>query len=169
MTEMAGFETDRMRVVPCSGLDRATVIGALGEILTPDVLLHLPDPLQLGEGDGATAVWLDARLAESDVYCIQKREGDAVIGVLILASFEEEAGMVTHIGYLFGKTAWGHGYASEMMRGLVLWRRALNTGEQLLGGVEAGNPASARVLEKAGFTPVAEMSDAETTMFGLAL
>ena len=72
-----------------------------------------------------------------------------------------------HLGYLLGQSAWGHGYASELLAGLVL--HVPKSGFRLLGGVGRENPVFAHVLRKTGFQIVPELSDTETEMFGISL
>ena len=73
-----------------------------------------------------------------------------------------------HIGYLLAEPTWGKGYATELVTGLVEALRS-EAPMTLLGGVDTKNPASARVLEKAGFRLSAELSDDETSIFALEL
>ena len=72
-----------------------------------------------------------------------------------------------HLGYLFGQAAWGQGYASGLLAGLML--HVPKTGFRLLGGVGRENPASAHVLRKTVFQIVPELSDTKTEMFGITL
>jgi ribosomal-protein-alanine N-acetyltransferase len=51
------------------------------------------------------------------------------------------------------------------LAGLVEWQSSLGGPVTLLGGVEKGNAASARVLEKAGFHLAMELSTEGTSMF----
>lgn len=74
-----------------------------------------------------------------------------MIGLVILASDTDPSEPQTiHIGYLLAKSAWGKGLASELVSGLVA--EVKHHGPiKLVGGVDRSNPASARVLQKAGF------------------
>ncbi len=58
---------------------------------------------------------------------------------------------VSELGYILGRAFWGQGYATEAVSVMVGTARSLG-----LGGLQAysfvENPASARVLEKAGFS-----------------
>ena len=171
-----GFDTARLKVRPWRDcVDDAACLenlqAELTTILTPQVLRHLPVPLQITDAADAVAQWITDRNAESDVYTVRAQESDALLGLLILVEFPEPdaGGMrhMIHLGYMFAKSDWGKGYASELIDGLVHWIQVQNRPVQILGGVAKGNPASARVLQKAGFERIAEMSDNETDMFGL--
>ena len=147
------FETKRLRVERWTATRAAAPLRA---ILTPAVLAHLPPSLQ--EEDPET--WIIDRLEKSDVYAIEA-EG-ALIGVLILARSE-----AVHLGYLLAEDAWGRGYGSELVQGLVAALRA-EAPVQLRAGVEVGNPASARILQKAGFRPV-HCDAPDTELYALSL
>lgn len=62
-------------------------------------------------------------------------------------------GPIAELGYAIGRAYWGQGYATEAVGAMI--QAARNLG---LGGLQAysfvENPASARVLEKAGFVNV---------------
>ena len=138
---------------------------SLGEILTPRVLEHLPEPLQLLPSRSAISKWVSARTEESDVYVVSSKCDDATVGLLILAESPETAGVRTiHLGYLLAEEAWSKGYATELVSGLVV---SLKDGPraQLVGGVGKGNVASAKVLTKSGFEICEELSTPETDMF----
>ena len=56
------------------------------------------------------------------------------------------------LGYCFGTAAWGHGYATESARALLGWAYDTLDLNRVQAEVDTRNPASARVLEKLGFT-----------------
>ncbi len=148
---MRGFTTDRLVIedwTPCclNAARRSSLEARLAEFLTPAVLKPLPSSLHLGHPDEVSG-WIDARRAESEVALIRQQDDPTILGLLILARLDGEPPDI-HIGYLFAEEAWGQGYATEMLRGLVT---SIDRPARLLAGVEAGNVASARVLEKAGF------------------
>lgn len=140
---------------------RATLAAELHAILTPPVLDHLPPPLQLASTEQTIDRWIEDRHGESKVFRVCLREPDALIGLLILAETDDPA-PTFHIGYLLAESAWGRGYGSELLAGLTF---ACAAGTHLIGGVAAGNPASARVLEKCGFDRSADLSTLDTDMF----
>lgn len=105
------------------------------------------------------APWIADRLAESDVFAVETH--DALIGILLLSQHD-----VTRIGYLLAENVWGKGYASELLLGLT---RASPRPVYLRAGVEANDPASARVLEKAGFTRQAHSDTPDMATYHLGL
>ncbi len=130
---------------------RVQLEAVLLAILNADVLAHLPPSLQLNEDKSDLPEWIEARAREGDVCLVETRDGGDLIGLLFLAS-ASEAGDVpsVHIGYLLATSAWGQGIATELVAGLVDALKA-RAKVRLVGGVDTANPASARVLEKAGF------------------
>src|SRR5690606_22865209 len=79
---------------------------------------------------------------------------NALIGVV---GFTFREGRPPEIGYWLGETMWGHGYATEAVRGLI--DAAHSTG--LYGLIAArsleDNIASIKVLEKSGFKPTGKV------------
>ena len=161
------FETERLSVAHWAETiaapeARQRFATQLPDLLTPDVIAHLPPIFDLT--DQNINQWIDARDAESDIYPIREIGADAIIGLMFLTPpFNNDI----HLGYLFGQSAWGKGYACELLAGLML--HVPKTGFRLLGGVGRENPASAHVLRKTGFQLVPELSDTETEMFGITL
>ena len=158
------FETERLSVAHWAdtiavAVARRNLATQLPDLLTPDVIAHLPPFFDLT--DQNIDQWIDARDAESDIYLIRETGTGSIIG--LTPPFNNDI----HLGYLLGQSAWGHGYASELLAGLVL--HVPKIGFRLLGGVGRENPASAHVLRKTGFQLVPELSDTETEMFGITL
>lgn len=56
------------------------------------------------------------------------------------------------LGYCLDRAAWGHGYATEAARALVGWAFATLDLNRLQAECDTRNLASARVLQKLGFT-----------------
>ena len=119
-----GYITDRLEIehwqpkldVPAR---RDLLEAALAGILTPVVLAPLPEPLHLPSA-GIISDWVTARASESDVFTVTERARGEMIGLLILASSPREADPVdVHLGYLLAESAWGRGFASELVSGLV--------------------------------------------------
>jgi ribosomal-protein-alanine N-acetyltransferase len=61
-----------------------------------------------------------------------------------------EPGGKAMFGYVFAKKCWGHGFAAEALRHLVDWSLAQPGIFRAYAFCDVENPASARVMEKAG-------------------
>lgn len=77
---------------------------------------------------------------------------DRPIGSIGLIPKTDINRICAEFGYWLGEPYWGHGYASEAARGFADWAFANRDFHRLEGIVFTHHPASARVLEKAGFT-----------------
>ncbi len=146
---------------------RAELERGLLHILTPKVLEHLPPSLQVKKD--RVADWVTDRAEESEVFVIEDKDAGELIGVMMLF-VQADAGNPPHIhlGYLLAEPVWGKGYASEVIRGLVAAMTPLGPFD-VLGGVGVDNPASAKVLTRAGFVKDADLSTPDTNMFVLSL
>jgi ribosomal-protein-alanine N-acetyltransferase len=62
------------------------------------------------------------------------------------------------VGYWIGRAWWGQGIMTEVLRAFVPWAFERFDLIRIEAGVLAWNPASARVLEKAGFALEARLA-----------
>ncbi|WP_425049356.1 GNAT family N-acetyltransferase [Psychromarinibacter sp. S121] len=171
---VTAFSTDRFRVLDWRPLtdrptDREVLEKELAAILTPKVLAHLPPSMQLAPSPDAASAWIDARKTESEVMVVTSRTAPGLVGLIILAAGDDAEGRRdVHVGYLLAEHVWGNGAATELLRGLV---SMLRTGPpaRLLGGVGRDNPASARVLQKAGFAADPRLSTPDSDVYTLQI
>ena len=70
------------------------------------------------------------------------------VGVIGLFEGEDR---VPETGYWIGRPYWGRGFATEALDAAVVWASRKWKRRALIAGHFADNPASGRVLEKAGF------------------
>lgn len=92
-----------------------------------------------------------ARVDEDEVHLAIEVDGEVVGGVGLHRQAAEERGTL-EIGYWLGEPFWGRGIASEVVRAMTAWAfENLDGVLRLHARVYEGNPASARVLEKAGY------------------
>ncbi|CRL13264.1 GNAT family N-acetyltransferase [Phaeobacter italicus] len=127
----------------------------LAALFDPEVVCHLPPVFHAAQDDAERRSRLAGLSREAEVVALARRDlpRRPCVGLLILshAAAAADTGENTcHLGYLFAKSAWGAGLASELISAL---QRHLAVGPtvKVCGGVEPDNHASARVLEKAGF------------------
>lgn len=80
------------------------------------------------------------------------------------------------VGYNVAKPYWGRGIATEALLGLIDWAKAELDPPRLIAGYFEDNPASGRVLQKAGFRPTGTQKqvyslgrDGKATCIDLAL
>lgn len=168
------FDTGRLDVCGWSGSlgdpqRRAALIRELAPLLEPEVLKDLPPPMQTDNTPEARDAWIDARAGEADVRLVRSKETGDLIGLLILAAGDATGGVPTvHLGYLLAPSAWGRGFATELLAGLLGAAREAAP-LRFLGGVARTNPASRRVLEKTGFSLAGSDPAGETELYELTL
>jgi RimJ/RimL family protein N-acetyltransferase len=139
-------------------------------VLAPAVLHHLPTPMQPTEADDRILQWLVARLAESEFYLVRCAQTSTLLGLMVLAEQTEQYGPdIVRVGYMLAQDAWGRGYATELVNGLVSALRGGGQPVRLLAGVGKDNTPSMRVLVKAGFAIDSDLSDNRTRVFSLAV
>ena len=98
----------------------------------------------------AMQVWIRRHTGPGGhAFLLRRKEDREVIGAIGFGG----RGPISELGYALGRSFWGQGYATEATIAMIEAARARG-----LGGLQAysfvENPASARVLEKAGFSKV---------------
>jgi RimJ/RimL family protein N-acetyltransferase len=145
MRDVLKIETDRLTIRRLRLSDAARVSAFTCD---PGVV-HMTGRIPLQNPEVAAEGWIlillaRAPLGKEHVFAVEL-EGEGLIGCI--GAHAQESGAF-EFGYWFGRPYWGKGYASEAAR-------AVAAEAQELGPLEAGhfvdNPASGRVLEKAGF------------------
>ncbi|MDJ0976200.1 MAG: GNAT family N-acetyltransferase [Planctomycetota bacterium] len=166
--DACSFETSRLDVATWQP-QRADLIAAVMSILTEATTSSLPAPWQGAYDEQRASAWIASRDAEGPTLLVVDRAAQQPVGLLIL--FEEGTPDARHVrlGYVLAEPAWGRGLATELVAGFVAWCRALPDIASITGGVEAGNAASARVLEKNGFRMVARAEGDRPATFALSL
>lgn len=132
-------------------IERKILEGELESILTPNITRYLPASMQFSAGHDSISEWVDKRVNEALILCVHSRDTHSLIGLIILAEDMAPSNIRTiHLGYFLGEKDWGQGYATEIITALIA-NFENKMGILLLAGVDSGNTASARVLEKSGF------------------
>lgn len=112
--------------------------------------------------DGAIRFIEDLVLPEraaGRLYAFVMLDAGEVVGHISLKDVDRERGEA-EVGYWVGRPYWGRGYASAAVREIVTFAFEELGLRRLYAHVLAHNPASGRVLEKAGFVPVELPPDA---------
>jgi RimJ/RimL family protein N-acetyltransferase len=106
--------------------------------------------------DGAIRFVEDLVLPEraaGRLYAFVMLDAGEVVGHVSLKNVDRERGEA-EVGYWVGRPYWGRGYASRAVRDIAAFAFEDLGLRRLYAHVLAYNPASGRVLEKAGFVPV---------------
>jgi RimJ/RimL family protein N-acetyltransferase len=125
----------------------------------PELSTHKPDPRPDTEGQITDSHTADiAHWAEHGFgrWCV--RLGEIPIGFCGLTRRSGADGL--NISYHLAPEHWGRGHASALVAGMValIDRAPQPPNGPVVGLVRPANPASARVLAKAGFTPSGEVT-----------
>ena len=107
-----------------------------------------PHPYTLEQADNWIAYCQD--LPEGQWPLAIEVDGEAVGGIGV-ERYRDLSRMTGEIGYWLGEAVWGRGLATEAVRTLSRWAFREQDFERLQATVLEWNPASARVLEKAGY------------------
>jgi len=167
---LCSFETDRLQIGNLELTD--AVFDNIASMMTAPVTKSLPPSWQ-GEYSPERAKSWSAECVESGttLLSIRRKEGvtHTLTGLVILfpeVHADDSNAVDLRLGYLLSEQSWGQGFASEVVAGLVQWCRSRGSGrsssdpgpevKRVLGGVALDNPASKRVLLKAGFVLLKE-------------
>jgi [ribosomal protein S5]-alanine N-acetyltransferase len=84
--------------------------------------------------------------ASNFAWVVIQKEEHTLFGMIELRITGDQA----DFGYVLARDAWGQGYASEMVKAVVSWTLVQPEIQRVWATCDCENPASARVLEKAG-------------------
>lgn len=140
------METERLRLrAPVANDLEALVTGANNwKVVEPTASLPFPYLEEHGRGFIERA----SHKAEKRSYVIALQDSDRLIGIEGL-SFREN--VPVELGYWLAENHWGRGYAQEAVTALIAAAGAVGIGA-IRARVLAANLASARVLQKTGFS-----------------
>ena len=136
-----------------SGLAKSELLSEIVSLLSPLVVESLPPYFHNIKTESDAEVWLTKMLSESHLFTVKRKGLDSVIGFVFLY---ESDNSTAHLGYLLAEPSWYQGYGSELVFGLLDTCRDNQLIEKLIGGVDVGNIASAKLLEKVGFVATKE-------------
>lgn len=153
MTQQPILETARLTLRPFHQGDAARLRELAGMREIADTMISIPHPYLAGMAEQWIAAQPDAfREGREAHYAIQRKAAPEMLGALELRAIDAEHSQA-ELSFWIGKEWWGRGYALEATLALVDFgfdRLGLN---RLCAHHMVRNPASGRVLEKAGFRP----------------
>jgi RimJ/RimL family protein N-acetyltransferase len=140
------IRTERLFLRPAWREDVAELTRAIGQEPVARMLARVPWPYT--EADARA--WIEAPRAPQlpSLLVTLPEEGGRIVGG---AGLHEDDGRPA-VGYWIAPGDWRRGYATEALGGLLSLARIAGHGH-VVGRHAADNPASARVLRKAGFRP----------------
>ncbi|PZP62527.1 MAG: N-acetyltransferase [Pseudoxanthomonas spadix] len=144
------LETERLLLRPYLATDAADVQRLAGDARVADTTANIPHPYP----DGAAQAWIAAQASALAAgtriaYAVTLRRDGALIGTVDLHEMSRTHARAM-LGYWIGVPYWGQGYATEATRRLIDHGHTAHGLSRIGGACLARNPASARVMEKAG-------------------
>ncbi|MFA6956042.1 MAG: GNAT family protein [Thermoanaerobaculia bacterium] len=105
--------------------------------------------------------WIGSQLEASEPFLnfAIELEGEAVGGIGLIPGFDVES-RTAELGYWLGEAAWGRGLATAAVRSILPYAFERLELLRVFAAVFDFNPASARVVEKAGFVREGVLRDA---------
>ena len=140
------LRTERLFLRPAWLEDAPELTRAIGQEPVVRMLSRVPWPYR----EEHAREWIDAPHDPHlpNLLITLPDEGGRIVGCVGL---HEDEGQIA-VGYWLAPSHWGRGYATEALSGLLSLAR-LAGHRQLFSRHAADNPASGRVLRKAGFRP----------------
>ena len=157
------LKTPRLTLRPIELEDAARVIIFTREPDIARMVSVMPNPQPLIAAEGYILISMARRALGRDFVFAIDLPGAGLVGVVGAHPKPDRV----EIGYWVGKPYWGRGYATEAARAAADFAAALGVGP-VTARHFADNPASGRVLAKAGFvytgevTPIFSLSRGES-------
>lgn len=115
--------------------------------------LRMPHPYRVQDAEDFLAAVDGQDPARARTFVIE-HEDHGSVGVIGLFEDQDPA---PEVGYWIGRPFWGRGYATEALEAAMVWASKAWKRRALAAGHFTDNPASGRVLEKAGFLYTGEV------------
>jgi RimJ/RimL family protein N-acetyltransferase len=147
------IETRRLLLRAPAPQDVARIASLGGDRDIARMTLRMPHPFALKDAEDFVVNVAGQDPKTANTFLIEHEDAGPV-GVLGMFRGEDRA---PEVGYWIGKPFWGRGFATEALEGALVWARKRWAKRALVAGHFADNPASGRVLEKAGFLYTGEV------------
>jgi len=152
MTKQPTLTTPRLILRPFTLADAPSVQRLAGEWAIADTTANIPHPYE----DGVAEAWIRSHVEQFEhrtgvIFAITLKDTDELVGAISLFSLRAASNRA-EMGYWIGVPFWNKGYCSEAAKALIRYgfdELGLN---RVFAEHMARNPASGRVMEKAGMT-----------------
>jgi RimJ/RimL family protein N-acetyltransferase len=140
------IRTERLFLRPAWAEDASELTRAIGQEAVVRMLARVPWPYH----EEHARAWIETAHSASlpDLLVTLPEAGGRIVGA---CGLHEDDGRI-EVGYWIEPGHWNRGYATEALNGLLALARTLGH-QRIVGRHAADNPASGRVLRKAGFRP----------------
>ena len=147
---MCAIFTDHPRIVaprltlrPLAPSDSPRLTRLINDFGVARMSTRIPYPYRAADAE----VFLAAREGERPRFALEHPD----YGFMGTIGIENRGGPLPELGYWLGRPYWGRGYATEAVSALLQWARDARDLRAVASGHFDDNPASGRVLDKAGF------------------
>lgn len=151
MAEIPSLQTERLILRPFSKKDAPDVQRLAGDPDVADTTLNIPHPYEDGMAEG----WMSTHQAafhegKGITFAITLRETDELVGAISLRTMNRFNR--AEMGYWIGQPYWGNGYCTEAAKAAIAYGFDELNLNKVLAYHLTRNPASGRVMEKAGMS-----------------
>lgn len=145
------LETERLRLRGLELADAPVVQQLAGDPAIAATTLTIPHPYTLDAAE-AFIRWSHEAFerGEDTVFALVRKTDNVLIGAMEISPEHEHRR--ASLGYWVGKPYWGQGYATEAARRLIRFGFEELRLNRIYATYFTHNPASARVMQKAGMT-----------------
>ena len=150
---LSGVRLDGLSLrAPCAA-DAGRIADLANDYEIAKMTTNLPYPYRRQDAEAFFARMEAADRAREAVFVIE----DAAAGPVGLIGFHVNGTLGPEIGYWIGRPFWGRGLATRAAGAALTWAAQTWRRKVVVSGHFADNPASGRVLEKAGFLYTGEI------------
>jgi len=147
------IETRRLALRSPGAQDISRLTALANDPAVARMTLRMPHPFSIADAEDFVLRVAGQDPARAQTFLIE-HEDHGPVGVMGLFEDHDPA---PEVGYWIGRPFWGRGYATEALQGALVWASKRWRRRALMAGHFADNPASGRVLEKAGFLYTGEV------------
>jgi 8-oxo-dGTP diphosphatase len=138
--------TQRLNLRPVTASDIPLIVDLAGDAEVAEQTTSIPHPLTGPQVED----WLAGHSTDNEcTFAVTRKDDGQFIGVVGLTQSD---GDQAEIGYWIGRTFWGNGFATEAVRRVLRHGFGPLGMKQIEASIFPENAASARVLDKTGFT-----------------
>ena len=141
------IETPRLRLRGLNAADAAPIAALANDYEVARMLAPLPHPYSLADAQSFVARQADAGDPNERVFAIDHLQ----FGLIGVVGFHRGDSPFAEVGYWLGRTFWGRGFATEALVAALAWAQGPGRARAVFSSHFPDNPASGRVLVKAGF------------------
>jgi ribosomal-protein-alanine N-acetyltransferase len=154
--------TERLRLTPlvAEDVDLALALWTDPEVVeyicdpmtAAEILQEMPDSIKRG-GNGGIGIWCIAdrtsgeKLGSTYLLPMPVDTDDTDFSLVVMGQMPDAE---IEIGYFLKRTAWGHGYATEVCKRLLQFAFQQVSLDEVVASVDESNAGSKKVLEKSG-------------------